>query len=190
MRNWYSVLVTLLMVGMELLAPPSATALQVGHLPLAYLPASPDGHERGNANTPTAQAELQLLAARLLVDPVNPFGGAWPWKRQIINASAHGAIADDGEDDATALKVTITEACATSSSLFAAYLAKITTDPTLPRLPAGPDDRPFLVEVRFDPGQYDFVAGWCFCFPGWIVISPCTWLGGTLLWEFTGSYFF
>lgn len=62
-----------------------------GHLPLAYLPASPDGQRRGDAGTPAAQAELLLLANRLLHDPPNaPGGGTWPWPRTILHVSTHG----------------------------------------------------------------------------------------------------
>ena len=77
----------------------------------------------------------------------------------MINASAHGAIPNDATDDSEALKVTITAACARSAARYADYLNRTAADPSLPRLPNGPDDRPVLVEVRFDPGRYDMVNG-------------------------------
>jgi len=62
-----------------------------GHLPLAYLPPSPDGQRRGDAGTPAAHAELLLLSNRLLHDPPNaPGGGTWPWPRTILHVSTHG----------------------------------------------------------------------------------------------------
>ena len=136
----------------------SVPAQQHGHLPRAYLPASPDGQRRGDANSAAAQAELAALAAALLMDPTVA-GSSWPWKRIVINASADGALPDDGLEDAAALAKTISGACATSARLYADYLRKVSADPTLPRLPSGLDDRPFLVEVRFEPGRYNMVAG-------------------------------
>lgn len=141
-----------------LLAVEAASVVAHGHLPTAYLVPSPDGQRRGDANTLAAQAELAALAAALLEDPSVP-GSSWPWKRVVINASADGARPNDGEEDAAALEKTISGACDTSKQLYQEYLNKTAADPTLPRLPSGPDDRPILVEVRFDTGRYDMVAG-------------------------------
>lgn len=77
----------------------------------------------------------------------------------MINASADGALPDDGIDDNEALKTTITAACARSATRLAEYHNRTAANPSLPRLPDGPDDRPVLVEVRFDPGRYDMVNG-------------------------------
>ena len=73
-----------------------------GHLPRAYLPPARGDRaaNRGNANSPAAQKELAALASRLLHDPPSPY----PWQRTVLNASANGAIPNDGKLDDAGLK--------------------------------------------------------------------------------------
>lgn len=128
-----------------------------GHLPRAYLPRPRGEHakDRGNANSAAAQRELASLADRLLVDPPAPY----PWQRIVRNASAYGAMPNDGRMDDDGLKKAIADACDESRTKYQMYLAETSADPSVPRMPDGPEDVGILVELRFSPGQYDLVAG-------------------------------
>ena len=128
-----------------------------GHLPRAYLPQPHGEHarDRGNANSASAQRELTALADRLLVDPPSPY----PWQRVVRNASAYGAKPNDGLMDDGGLKRAIAAACDESRTKFQMYLDATSKDPSVPRMPDGPEDVGILVELRFSPGQYDLAAG-------------------------------
>ena len=65
----------------------------------------------------------------------------------------------DGELDDQGLKQAIAAGCDTSQTTFEVYLAQTGTDPSVPRMPNGPEDFPILVELRFEPGRYDLADG-------------------------------
>jgi hypothetical protein len=132
----------------------------LGHLPAAYLPPSPLGSFWGNANRTDALAEIQVLAKRILLDPVVVPGTTqtWPWKREVISASLYGATPNDGLDDTAGINQVNAYACSRSQALYNEYKAKIAANASLPILLSGPEDRPVLVELRYPAGVYD-VAG-------------------------------
>ena len=132
-----------------------------GHGPLlrAYLPPSASGAYWGNSSRPDVLLELQQLAERLLADSLllGPELG-----RVVVNASMFGALPDDGKDDWDGLSAAFQHACTLSQQRHAVYQqhrlgSQASHVPPLP--PDDPHSRPVLVELRFDPGQYDLAGG-------------------------------